>query len=344
MKIIQVVSSLDTGGIRSVIMGLCNELVKENDVYIGVYKGKEVDVSHLFDTRIHILYFSSIKEFITIIRKYNVEIAHFHMSLKSGVFAFVTKCFTKAKTVCHSHTSQDFRQGKVYSLLYKPLSKFLISIFSNSKIACSELAGRYLFNENYIILPNAVDNSLFVYNSKYRTEIRSLYNLNYFTYGFVGHIHEVKNLEFLCKVLNDVNKIHSIELLIVGDYTEDESLKHKLLQYDFVKITGMVNVAYKYYSAFDCLVLPSLFEGMPMVAIEAQCNGLDVYLSDTITRLVNVNNKCHYIKLNSHDEWFKTLSNVYNKHRSYENACVNTSFDMGKYSADMIAIYQGILS
>ncbi len=388
MVIMHVVSSLDIGGINSLIVDICNELNNQHSFYIGVYQG---DVTKRkipnLSSNIKIVGFNTINEYISIVNQYKIEIVHFHIMLKSGIFEFLTKLRTKAKTVCHSHSSTDFRTDFIYLKIYKPLSKFLIKYFTDCKIACSDVAGQYLykrnyivlynaidtdkfnFNEeyrncvrdkykinsftfgsdvagqylykrNYIVLYNAIDTDKFNFNEEYRNCVRDKYKINSFTFGFVGHIHSIKNLEFICSVLNDIYKIIKFNFLIVGDYTESKALYDRINTYDFVTITGMVEDSFKYYSSFDCFLLPSLSEGMPLVAVEAQANGLDVYLSDVITQQVNVDNHCHYLKLNDYDMWKKALITVLRSNqRSSLNYCTNSQFDISLYSKKLNDIY-----
>lgn len=341
MVIMHVVSSLDIGGINSLIVDICNELNNQHSFYIGVYQG---DVTKRkipnLSSNIKIVGFNTINEYISIVNQYKIEIVHFHIMLKSGIFEFLTKLRTKAKTVCHSHSSTDFRTDFIYLKIYKPLSKFLIKYFTDCKIACSDVAGQYLYKRNYIVLYNAIDTDKFNFNEEYRNCVRDKYKINSFTFGFVGHIHSIKNLEFICSVLNDIYKIIKFNFLIVGDYTESKALYDRINEYDFVTITGMVEDSYKYYSAFDCFLLPSISEGMPLVAVEAQANGLDVYLSDVITQQVNVDNHCHYLKLNDYNIWEDALLSVLQSNqRSNLNYCTNSQFDISLYCKKLNDLY-----
>lgn len=79
---------------------------------------------------------------------------------------------------------------------------------------------------------------------------------------------------------------------------------------------------------------------MPLVAVEAQANGLDVYLSDVITQQVNVDNHCHYLKLNDYNIWEDALLSVLQSNqRSNLNYCTNSQFDISLYCKKLNDLY-----
>ena len=264
--------------------------------------------------------------------------------LKTGIFALITKLFTNVKVACHAHSSVDFTHSFFYTRIYKLLSKFLIQYFVDLKLSCSDLAGKYLYGSSkFAVIYNAIDSKKYGFDNDFRQEIRKRYNLtNDYVFGFVGHIHAIKNLEFICEVIAKLNNPH-VKLLIVGGFTEDEDLERRIKSYPYVSVTGIVNDAYKYYSSFDAFVLPSLSEGMPMVAIEAQANGLDCYLSDSITQQVNMNNKCHYVALNNMHEWNKSLAEAIKVKRDYDNNCIESKFDISQMKKEIWDLYSRMI-
>ena len=86
-----------------------------------------------------------------------------------------------------------------------------------------------------------------------------------------------------------------------------------------VKLFGMVKNTRELYQAMDVMVMPSLFEGLPMVGVEAQASGLPCVFADTITREVDVVG-CPYISLDEPVEvWAKAAIDMANakERRSY---------------------------
>ena len=70
----------------------------------------------------------------------------------------------------------------------------------------------------------------------------------------------------------------------------------------------------KLYNAMDIFVLPSLYEGLPLVALEAQGNGLPCILSNTITTETRINDNVYYKELII-DEWKNAINELINEQR-----------------------------
>ncbi len=211
--------------------------------------------------------------------------------------------------------------------LFKPLARIIPDI----KIAPSDLAAIHLFGEkeyykgNVILLNNGLDVELFKYNENYRTEIRTKYNINAETLviGHVGRFSKQKNhhllVEIFEKYIKEKNE-NSLLLLIGKGELEDETkelVKEKGIEQS-VLFLGTQKEVYKYYQAFDCVVFPSLYEGMPNVIIEAQCSGLNCVLADTITEKVNLTNRIDFLSLNSSlEEWVDLIKKSEEREEEY---------------------------
>lgn len=112
--------------------------------------------------------------------------------------------------------------------------------------------------------------------------------------GSVGRLAKQKNQQFLIKILDYlIKKGIPAKLLIIGDGADMKKLISITSQFeltDNVSFIGSVPNPSDYYSAMDVFALPSLFEGLPMVGVEAQANGLPTVFSSAISKQVNVYN------------------------------------------------------
>lgn len=88
-----------------------------------------------------------------------------------------------------------------------------------------------------------------------------------------------------------------------------ETIKREKIENRFILINEITNVN-KYYSAFDYFILPSLFEGLPVVCVEAQANGLPCLLSNTISDECKISNNIYYIDKQSIDDWVRKINHV----------------------------------
>ncbi len=257
------------------------------------------------------------------LRKY--EYVHYHALSKWG------ECISYAKdhnikVIVHSHAtrlSDSFTKSLRNRL-------FSLNIFTcaNERVAVSPEAGEKLFLwQKFEYIPNMIEYSNFTYNSRERNLLRQKYNVknDENLIGIVGRIAKQKNQIFALKVLNQlVQQKPNVKLMIVGDYDSKEEPYYQAVK-DYIDrnhlnkhviFTGLVNDLRKYYSAFDLLWLPSLYEGMPTVGIEAQANGLPILASDSITKSMRIINNVAYLATkNKEGLWSKVTKQLLAKHR-----------------------------
>ena len=116
----------------------------------------------------------------------------------------------------------------------------------------------------------------------------------------------------------------NVKLIIVGDYDKKEADYYRNVKkyindnglVNDVIFTGLINNLGKYYSAFDILWLPSLYEGMPTVGIEAQANGLPILVSDMITKSMKIINNVVFLNTkNKESLWAEKTKDILSENR-----------------------------
>lgn len=198
---------------------------------------------------------------------------------------------------------------------------------------------------NFIVLNNAIKVDKFKYNKKYRKEIRDVLNIDSDCYviGNIGRFCHQKNQSFTINLFSEflLDNPNSRLILIGSGEDEQKILKliHDLNIEDKVNIIH-TNESYKYYSAFDIFVVPSFFEGLAVVTIEAQANGLPCILSSGLPRENNINSNVKYISLNDKDIWLKSLNSTKNNRVLKINKQID-SFDIDKQAHKLDLIYRG---
>ena len=95
-----------------------------------------------------------------------------------------------------------------------------------------------------------------------------------------------------------------------------------------VIFVGIVENINEFYSAIDCFCLPSLWEGLPVVAIEAQCSGVDCIFSNNIDMNVKINNNISFLKLDE-DEWKRKI--IYIENKNLNNRTINKDLFINKH-------------
>lgn len=190
--------------------------------------------------------------------------------------------------ISHAHSASNPKDRKrhIAKLLLRPLSR----IFPTHYLACSELAGRFQFGDrkwesgSVRLVKNAIETDRFKFDEKARAELRTEFGLNdKFIVGHVGRISPQKNHMGLIDIFAEVaNRRDDAVLVIVGDgplrKQVEEHIRAKALE-DRIVFAGERHDASRFYSMFDVFCLPSLYEGLSVVLVEAQANGIRCVIS-----------------------------------------------------------------
>ena len=192
--------------------------------------------------------------------------------------------------IAHSHSNN-------MSGVTKPLKFVMRSLFplhANEFMACSEEAGRFLFgSRNFTVVKNAIDVDKYTFDGDVRAEVRGeLGQGGSLVIGNVGRLHHQKNQSFLMDVFNEVASITpDVRLLLVGNGPLREELLDKASELGISNKMTLLSDRRdmdRLYQAMDVFVLPSLYEGLGIVAIEAQSSGLPTICSDGVAEDANV--------------------------------------------------------
>ena len=251
------------------------------------------------------------KELYRIFKENKYKIVHSHISTLSVFPLRIAKKAGVPIRIAHSHSTSNKKEWKrnLIKNILRPFSK----LYANQFFACSELSGRWLFGEKAFknnsikIINNAIDLEKFKFNKEKRNEIRKKLKIdeNIILIGHIGRFVTQKNHEFLIDVFNEIIKKRKQEnfdskLILIGQGNLKENIIEKIkylgLQ-DYVIFTGQTTNVSDYYNAMDIFVLPSLYEGLPVVGIEAQANGLLCEFSTDMTKETKVLNTTKFISL-----------------------------------------------
>ena len=236
------------------------------------------------------------------------------------------KVFGIPVRVIHSHNSGfENKQGLVRRLLVG-MNKKLLSWSANLRFACSRLAGRWMFGDKpYHVIYNAIDIHKYDADDAVRAEMRQSFGLGEaLTVLHVGRFSYQKNHTFLLDIFKEIHRIHRDSvLLLVGDTTEETEylfeVKRKIREYgldDTVRLLGRRDDVNRIMQAADVLVMPSFFEGLTVVGIEAQASDLPLILSDTVTHELGLLPSTRFISLDAGiDIWAQAVIEAKRNHR-----------------------------
>lgn len=241
------------------------------------------------------------------------------------------KVFGIPVRVIHSHNSGfENKQGLARRLLVG-MNKKLLAWSANLRFACSQFAGQWMFKDNpYHVIYNAIDIHKYDADLAVRDEMRQALNLDTaLTLLHVGRFSYQKNHSFLLDIFKEVHSIQPDSvLLLVGDTTEESEflteVKRKIKAYGLehvVRLLGRRDDVNKIMQAADVLVMPSFFEGLTVVGIEAQASDLPLLLSDTVTKELGLLPSTHFISLEAGPTaWAEAIVNSkqHNRQSRYE--------------------------
>ena len=241
------------------------------------------------------------------------------------------KIFGIPVRVIHSHNSGfENKQGLARRLLVG-MNKKLLAWSANLRFACSQFAGQWMFKDNpYHVIYNAIDIHKYDADLKVREETRNALGLHTeLTLLHVGRFSYQKNHSFLLDIFKEVHAIQPDSvLLLVGDTTEESEflteVKRKIKEYGLanaVRLLGRRDDVNKIMQAADVLVMPSFFEGLTVVGIEAQASDLPLLLSDTVTKELELLPSTQFISLEAGPTaWAEAIVNSkqHNRQSSYE--------------------------
>lgn len=194
------------------------------------------------------------------------------------------------KVVLHSHNSNMHSQN----ILYRMLHSFNRYLFGGNKrfirLTCSPKAAEFMFgkgkNRSAEMIHNAVVTERFRYSEIYRNEVRQELGIGdeIKVVGFIGRLSYQKNPLYVVKIFSELCKQRNdCVLLMIGDgeYREkvEEEISNEGIKDKVILLHSQKDIE-RYYSAMDVFMLPSLFEGLPVVLVETQASGLPSVVSE----------------------------------------------------------------
>lgn len=270
----------------------------------------------------------------------DIKILHAH---NEGMAFYSLSSAKKARLsvrIAHAHNTKIIKD---YKWPLKIVCKAMLPYVANQYWSCGTDAGIYYFGkkrwrESGKLLHNAISLDNFKFNNNIRDKLRAEYGLeDKFVIGHVGRFNLQKNHTGLIDIFKEVvAKNHDARLMLIGEGELEAGTKNKVLEYgleDKVLFLGLRSDVANLYQAMDVFVMPSLFEGLPVVGIEAQASGLECVYSDKITKeaLILPNSECVSLK-RSNLEWadiiLKHNINTQNRENAYKLVC-EAGYDIG---------------
>lgn len=290
-----------------------------------------------------------------IFKENNYKIVHSHINTLSVFPLRVAQKLHVPIRIAHSHSTSNKKEWKKNLLknVLRPFSK----VYATNYMCCSEFAGRWLFgNKSYdngkvYLVNNAIDLDKFIFNEEIRKRAELGIKDETLVIGHIGRFVPQKNHAFLIEIFYEIYKENNDSvLLLIGQGPLKEIIKEKVKLLgleDSVRFLGQREDVNELYQAFDVFLLPSLYEGLPVVGVEAQTSGLLCILSNDMTKETKILDSTLFLSLEQQpEEWAKTILqsvNIFKRKNSIEEIS-NRGFNIKYESRKLVNKYEKLLN
>lgn len=255
-------------------------------------------------------------EMVRLFRTERWPIVHSHVNALSVFPLCAAKHAGVPVRIAHSHSTSG--KGETAKNAVKSVLRRLSNVYPTHRMACSRYAGEWLFgrNSDFEVVYNAIDLGRFYFSSSVRARARADLGLadGQLAVGHVGRFMPQKNHRFLIEAFALAARHRpDLVLILVGSGEGETHAKGWAVEYgvaDRVMFLGQREDVDRLYQSFDVFALPSLYEGLGLVGVEAQVAGLPCLLSDSIPREVDVTGAVRFLPINDPAVWAKAICEV----------------------------------
>lgn len=355
IRVCQVLHGIVGGGSEQVVLNYCSRMrdmhfdllyqYEPNPQILERFNEAGINCIQIPDKIHHPL--KHLWKMFNIFRKGNYDVVHSHLDwYMNSYVCFLAMLAGVKKRIAHHH--QAYSKWSLFCSIMRIPCK----LFATHWLACGEAAaingwGRSAVKHGKVtILPNAIDPERFKYNECARKEIRSWHGIadNDFVIGHVGRFFTQKNHEFLIDVFYDVcKKKPNAKLLLLGDGPLQEKIQQKVRDLDLsesVFFVGLQKDVALFYSAMDVFCFPSLWEGLPLVLVEAQYNGLKCVVSNAVSKEAAITDRFYPLPIDDVKPWCEKINLSHCFDNRYCPIIKKSEFDIGCCYGLLKNIYQ----
>jgi len=347
IRVLHALQRMEAAGVQTLLMNLYRKIDREKVQFDFLVHYTQ---PQFFDDEIERLggriYRLSVREdynFLKYYKELNIffenhqeyKIVHGHMHTLGGIYLHIAKKHGVSVRIAHSHTNGTQKDAK---MLIKMVMNHLYAKDANVLFACSEAAGRYMFGDKkFEVINNAIITDDFTFSEEKRNVKREELGIkNNFVVGSVGRFEIQKNQKFTVNVFEKLKSDRADAILLLigsGSMVDDikKIVEEKGLK-DSVLFLGNRRDIAELYQAMDVFLMPSLFEGLGIVGVEAQAAGTPVVCTDTLPKEISVSPLITRVSLNAPiEEWVneiqKTVDNP-EKHQNMKKCIIDANYDM----------------
>lgn len=368
IRVLHVLGWLGSGGIEKLLVSLMENMDRETvafDFLLFTHENAFYnDYVQELGSKLHYLDVKQYKwkltyqiakfmSFYKFMKTGKYSIVHLHdVQPNTYIYAFLAKKAGVKSVIIHAHNTKSLTETRTRIL---PLFKLFFGRYPSYYLACSQEAADYMWpkhlkSDKGCILLNGIDFDTYTFSEDKRRIFREENKLDdKYVVGHIGRFAEQKNHPFLLRVFEKVkNRIPSSVLLLIGagkDKEKIQKMASKMGIIDKVIFYGTTKDVPSALMGMDVMCFPSIYEGLGIVAIEAQAASLPIVVSDGVPESANISE--YYYKLNlsePEEKWAELICSFYGKSvRKANNAHMKkTEYDIRETANKITKVYQAL--
>ena len=346
VRVLEMIASLTYGGSQAMIVNLCKAMDRNKVHCDFIIDHPELsgmaEIIESLGSKIYVMPTfkgTNVKEIKEAWDRFFTEhpdyqILHSHSRSYASLYLPIAKKHG-LKTIIHSHNTSN---GKGITSVAKNVLQYTLRYQADYFIGCSKEAGEWLFGDRIVkgdrfhVLYNAIDTDRFTFRKKIREEYRKMFGLkDEKVFIQVGRMDVQKNhlfmLETYAQYLKEDGSSH---LFLVGNGELRQEIDNKIRELDLedhITILEYRNDVEKLLQMADCFMMPSLFEGLSVAAVEAQATGIRCLLSDRCDENVNITGLCRFLPLDS-PVWIEAMKEDFSLRHDTKEDIIKAGFDV----------------
>ena len=362
VKVLEMIGALNYGGSQAMIVSLVQAMDRDKVECDFIVDHPELmgmkDIVEQMGSRIYIFPTfkgTNIKEIRDFWKAFFVEhpeyqILHSHSRSYASLYLPIAKK-QGLKTIIHSHNTSN---GKGPVAWVKDMMQLPLRRQADYFIGCSREAGEWLFgkkvvnSERFFVLNNAIATDRFVFDENVRREYRLMFDIDDDEKVFlqVGRLSAQKNYLFSLAVFNSyLRQDQNARYFIVGNGEMEDEIREQIEKYgisDKVQILQYRDDVNGLLQMADFFLMPSLFEGLSVAAVEAQASGIRCLLSDRCDRNVDLSGLVDFLPLKQ-EAWLEKMAEDVGIRPYTKQSIVDAGFDVQTTAQWLEDFYQSIV-
>lgn len=252
-----------------------------------------------------------IKAIKKLLNNEQVDIVHNEVFFGGGLNLWLAANSGIDRRIAHSHATTDGKNSILFKLARKGLDRLMFK-YATDYLACSTEAGYGLFGHEtpFVFVPNGIDLEMFQNTTESKKESKKALNISpdSMLIGNIGRFESQKNHSLLLDIFNEILKTNpASDLILIGEGSLENEIRNKVSNLgisDRVHLLGIRDDIPRILNAMDVMVMPSLYEGLPISAVEAQATGVKLVLSTEVSPETVLSENVSFVSLDaSLEEW-----------------------------------------